>query len=202
MNCAEKQRFLALMNICEHGPDCIRCCWEWIGSKSGGYAKFTLRKSQKSAAKLSYQLRYGGKWGTFKAASGTDQTYHACHHCDNPICVNPAHIFKGTPRQNSLDRIRKEMMKPRREEQTAIVKTIIQKLDLKEFGIRILLERKRWGLTQTDLAAKIGVDTRTLSRVETGNSRLRADHIYKLAREFECSADYLLGLSGNRRCVP
>ena len=30
-----------------------------------------------------------------------------CHHCDNPKCINPKHLFKGTNKDNSDDKCRK-----------------------------------------------------------------------------------------------
>lgn len=34
----------------------------------------------------------------------------ACHHCDNPICTNPAHLYVGTHKQNSQDAVRRGRM--------------------------------------------------------------------------------------------
>jgi hypothetical protein len=32
---------------------------------------------------------------------------YICHHCDNPPCFNPAHLFEGTPLDNVLDAVKK-----------------------------------------------------------------------------------------------
>lgn len=53
--------------------------------------------------------------------------------------------------------------------------------------------RVRLGLTLEDVAARAGMDTSTLSRLESGKRRLAVDHLPRLAAALSVSTDELLG---------
>lgn len=64
-------------------------------------------------------------------------------------------------------------------------------------GRRITGLRERRDMTLEELAAKIGVNATTLGRIEKGQTqKVGSDVLAALAREFQVSADYLLGLTG------
>lgn len=74
-------------------------CWNWIGPKtSRGYGQFKVDGKNVLAHRYAYYLvhQYLPK-----------NKEYICHHCDNPACVNPFHLFLGTQTDNMRDMISK-----------------------------------------------------------------------------------------------
>lgn len=74
-------------------------CWEWMSSTNPkGYGKFWFIDDTISAHRFSWFL-----------ANGKIPRHQPfiCHKCDNPKCVNPAHLFAGDSQDNISDMISK-----------------------------------------------------------------------------------------------
>lgn len=73
-------------------------CWEWAGTlDKNGYGVLTVDGKKLKAHRLSYQINCG-------SLSVNDLVLHSC---DNPRCVCPTHLLRGTPKTNALDRANK-----------------------------------------------------------------------------------------------
>jgi hypothetical protein len=77
------------------GPD---ECWRWMGAvDTEGYGRLTVKGGRYRAHRVALSL----------ATPPASPDLHACHHCDNPGCVNPAHLFWGTNTDNMRDKTAK-----------------------------------------------------------------------------------------------
>jgi hypothetical protein len=74
-------------------------CWVWTANTNNkGYGTIYLSYNRKLLAhRLSYEIEHG------EIPSGLN----ICHKCDNPLCVNPDHLFAGTQKDNIHDCIAK-----------------------------------------------------------------------------------------------
>lgn len=74
-------------------------CWLWQGGvNNGGYGSFAVDGHRKVMAHR-YSVELDGR--------EIPPSMYVCHTCDTPRCVNPAHLFVGTPLDNFRDRIAK-----------------------------------------------------------------------------------------------
>lgn len=89
-------RFWEKVDSSQYGP---AGCWLWRAGKTAGkrYGVFKLRGKARRSHRLSYE------WTYREIPSG----FSVCHRCDNPLCVNPAHLWVGTQNDNVQDMISK-----------------------------------------------------------------------------------------------
>jgi hypothetical protein len=91
----ERARFWAKVDRAGGGD----ACWPWTGSRTpNGYGRLQLRSRATGAFTPTYAHR-AALW----VATGDEPRAFVLHSCDNPPCVNPAHLREGTARDNSRD---------------------------------------------------------------------------------------------------
>lgn len=119
-------------------------CWLWTGcTNTNGYGTIGVppRGKKKLAHRLSYEIHCGE----------IPEGKVVRHKCDNPPCVNPAHLEFGTQQDNQRDAV----IRDRRHNDGKLNMEIAQE-------IRVLYER---GIFQKELAQMYGVSRPQISHI-------------------------------------
>lgn len=132
-------------------------CWEWTGTlNSSGYGWLWNGNKNQAAHRFSYEY-FNGE---------ISEKSLVCHKCDNPACVNPAHLFLGTDAANAKDKVKKgrqsrtngmkagKLCKLKDEDIFEIRKLrasglsqqkIADRFGISQFAVSAILMKKRWG---------------------------------------------------------
>ena len=134
-------------------------CWNWTaGIGRGGYGRAKHNRQEYKAHRYSYQV--------FVGEIPDDKIL--CHKCDNPRCVNPAHVYVGTHKDNSHDRMARGRYKNGR-----------TKLAPEDYGeIRILYNE---GVGPKAIAAEYGITPSSVYRII--HNQVSPDYTYQPVRQ-------------------
>lgn len=132
--------------LSRHKVNAVSGCWEWQGtSDSIGRGLFKMRPHPGNliASRVAWTIHRGP----------IPPTLRVLHHCDNPACVNPDHLFLGTCRDNTRDMMKKGRNGHRDPSISMQIAASIKR------------DHSQHGLSMTQLAAKYGTSKSTAHRV-------------------------------------
>ena len=125
------------------GPD---DCWEWTaGRVPAGYGAIKLSRGPVvKAHRFSYELHKGP----------IPKGALILHSCDNPGCVNPAHLRAGTAKDNTADALHRKRLHAqlteddvraiRRDRKSTPIAALADRFGVSESTISLVVNKKRW----------------------------------------------------------
>lgn len=143
----DRDRFYKFVPPAEPGE-----CWEWQSVRNHrGYGKFWLNGRTDLAHRASYRIHHGP----------IPVGLAVRHRCDNPPCVNPAHLLVGTGKDNARDALERDRY--RRGSRNGRAK-------LTEQQVSEIRRLRQQGETQKALAEQFGVSRSAIQFVLNGRN--------------------------------
>ena len=137
-------------------------CWIWTACKDRyGYGFIAMKIDGKwtgrvRASRVGWELTYGP----------IPKGLLVCHHCDNPSCVRPDHLFLGTKSDNALDAVSKGLWGHIGLHPNAKL-TLSEAREIRNLYSSRVGTYQKATTSQRKLAAKFGVSRRTIRAVLT-----------------------------------
>ncbi len=131
-------------------------CWEWqMSVNSRGYGRFRVGRFVERAHRVSYRIHKGP----------IPKGMLVCHSCDNPGCVNPEHLWLGTPQGNMDDMIGKGRQRWVGQGGASNPRAVLSEKQAKE-----VIELIAAGLDNKTIAARYGVSHGSISNIRRGKT--------------------------------
>jgi hypothetical protein len=130
-------------------------CWLWTAAVYGklSYGLFTFEGRSQPAHRVAWKLFIGPIPDGLKV----------CHNCpggDNPACVNPAHMFLGTQKDNIQDAVKKG-----RWNSNPRIGEAHHNHKLTEQDIPVIRELNMQGVSKSELGRRYGVSSNTIGSI-------------------------------------
>lgn len=127
-------------------------CLIWRRASDGRYGQISVRGRLMKAHRFAWQLSYGD----------IPVRMQVLHHCDNPLCVLPAHLFLGTQADNMRDMSAKGRNAMQRHPEKSSLHRVRVELRGEKHGRAKLSDSQ---VAEIRALAKSGISSRRLGRL-------------------------------------
>lgn len=138
--------------------DAPDACWIWDGALyKQGYGKLYVGRNERGSSifhrahRISWELAHG---------QSVPHGLSVLHSCDNPPCVNPAHLRVGTDAENAADRVDRKRNREQRGEANSNAK--ITENQARQIIVELQRLPRR---SQASIAAQFGIKQPQVSRI-------------------------------------